>query len=79
MSRKGNYRKANFSKIDSARLNNIENNINDYWQASEKLGVVLDELVGMLDSEESAPDLYIVQYVAEARQTLRTLINDLTY
>lgn len=78
MSKRRNYRKENFSRIDSARLNNIENNLNEYWQASDKLGVVLDELVGMLDSE-SGPELFVVQYVAEARQTLRTLIEDLSY
>ena len=79
MGKRRNERKANFSKIDAIKLNSLRNSVNDYWHASEKLGIVLDELVGMLDSEDSDLDICLVQYVAEARQTFRTLIEDLTY
>ena len=40
----------------------------------EKLGEVLEELVNMLDLDGSGIEVYLLQYVVDARQTLRAIL-----
>ena len=40
----------------------------------DKLGVVLEELVNMLDLDGSGLDVYLLQYVVDARQSLRAIL-----
>ena len=46
----------------------------DFRDSTEKLGVVLEELVKMLDLDGSGIDVYLLQYVVDAKQTLRAII-----
>ena len=46
----------------------------DFKDAEEKLGVVLEELVNMLDLDGTGIDVYLLQYVVDARQSLRALL-----
>ncbi|MBR1502460.1 MAG: hypothetical protein IJ618_01080 [Prevotella sp.] len=66
-----------FNEMDIAALNGLYGRINDLRMSSDKLGVVLEELVGMLDLDGKGIAVYLLQYVAEARRTLRDVIDDL--
>ena len=55
----------------------IQRQIPDFKEGIDKLGVVLEEMVKMLDLDGSGIDVFLIQYVADARQTLRALIQSL--
>lgn len=55
----------------------IQRQIPDFKDGIDKLGVVLEEMVKMLDLDGSGIDVFLIQYVAAARQTLRALIQSL--
>ena len=55
----------------------IQRLIPDFKDGIDKLGVVLEEMVQMLDVDGKGIDVYLLQYVADARQTLRALIQNL--
>lgn len=46
----------------------------DLREAVEKLGVVLEELVKLLAAESSKVDVYLPEFVADARSTVRYLV-----
>ena len=46
----------------------------DFKDAEEKLGVVLEELVNKLDLDGTGIEVYLLQYVVDARQSLRALL-----
>lgn len=46
----------------------------DYCDAVDKLGVVLEEMVKKLDPDGSGLDVYLLHYVADARQSIRSII-----
>jgi hypothetical protein len=46
----------------------------DYYDAVDKLGVVLEELVKKLDLDGSGVEVYLLHYVADARQSLRSIV-----
>lgn len=65
------------NEMDIAALNDLYGRIDDLRKSSDKLGVVLEELVGMFDLNGKGIDIYLLRYVAEARRTLRDVIVDL--
>ena len=65
------------NEMDVAALSGLYGRINEFRESSEKLGVVLEELVGMLDLDGKGIAVYLLQYVAEARRTLRDVIVEL--
>ena len=65
------------NEMDIAALNDLYCRIDDLRKSSDKLGVVLEELVGMLDLDGKGIAVYLLQYVAEARRTLRDVIVEL--
>ena len=50
----------------------------DFKDAVEKLGVVLEELVNRLDLDGTGIEVYLLQYVVDARQSLRALLQLMT-
>lgn len=65
------------NEMDIAVLNDLYGRINDLRKSSEKLGIVLEDLVGMLYPDGKGIAVYIPQYVAEARRSLRDIIVEL--
>ena len=65
------------NEMDIAALNDLYSRIDDLRKSCDKLGVVLEELVGKLDPDGKGIALYLLQYVAEARRSLRDVIDDL--
>ena len=65
------------NEMDIAVLNDLYGRIGELRKSSEKLGVVLEELVGKLDPDGKGIPVYLPQYVAEARRTLRDVIVEL--
>ena len=61
-------------EMDAVTLQSLQDGLNDYRESSEKLGVVLEELVKMLDLDGSGIDVYLLLYVVDARQSLRSII-----
>lgn len=55
----------------------IQRLIPDFKDGVDKLGVVLEEMVKMLDLDGSGIDVFLIQYVADARHTLRALLQNL--
>lgn len=55
-------------------LGEIQFLLPDLKEAVEKLGVVLEELVKLLATENSNVDVYLPEFVADARSTVRYLI-----
>lgn len=45
----------------------------DFQDAVNKLGVVLEEMVKKLDLDGSGLDVYLLHYVADARQSIRSI------
>ena len=62
------------SKEDAATLRSLHDGLDDYRESADKLGVVLEELVKMLDLDGSGIDAYLLHYVVDARQSLRSII-----
>lgn len=52
----------------------IQRQIPVFKDCIDKLGVVLEEMAQMLDIDGKGIDVYLLQYVADARQTLRALL-----
>lgn len=65
------------NEMDIAALNDLYGRIGELRKSSEKLGVVLEELVGKLDPDGKGIPVYLPQYVAEARRSLRDVIDEL--
>ena len=73
------------SEIQHVRISNwdeiiycdIQRQIPDFKDGIDKLGVVLEVMVKMLDLDGSGIDVFLIQYVADARQTLRALLQNL--
>ena len=64
------------NEMDIAALNDLYGRLGDFRKSSEKLGVVLEELVNLLDSNGTDIDVHLLlHYVAEARQSLRFVID----
>lgn len=68
----------NQTKNVSEWYSSIENDLRslhpDFKDAVEKLGVVLEELVNKLDLDGTGIEVYLLQYVVDARQSLRALL-----
>lgn len=56
-----------------AKMNSLSELQSDFRESTEKLGVVLEELVKMLDLDGTGIDVYLLQYVVDARQCLRAI------
>ena len=67
----------NFSEWDEIVLGDIHRQKTDFKDSVDKLGVVLEEMVQMLDVGGRGIDVYLLQYVADARQSLRALLQNL--
>ena len=67
----------NFSEWDEIVLGDIHRQKTDFKDSVDKLGVVLEEMVQMLDVGDRGIDIYLLQYVADARQSLRALLQNL--
>lgn len=59
---------------ETITLKSLRDGLNDYRDSADKLGVVLEELVKMLDFDGSGIDVYLLHYVAEARLSLRSVV-----
>ena len=64
------------SSRDAAVLNYLKSNHKTFQKNNEKLSVVLGELVKMLDLDGSGIDVYLLHYVSDAMESLRTLIEE---
>ena len=68
----------NQTKNETEWYSSIENDLRslhpDFKDAVEKLGVVLEELVNKLDLDGTGIEVYLLQYVVDARQSLRALL-----
>lgn len=64
------------SCIDVAVLKFLKSNFETFQKNYEKLSVVLGELVRMLDLDGSGVDVYLLHYVSDVMESLRTLIEE---
>ena len=64
------------NEMDIAALNDLYGRLGDFRKSSEKLGVVLEEMVKQLDNGTGI-EVYLLRYVVEARQSLRFAIDAL--
>lgn len=62
------------SKWDAITLQALREQQPCYKDSVEKLGVVLEDLVNMLDLDGTGINVYLLQYVADARQSLRAIL-----
>ena len=62
------------TNLEEKTLNEIRFILPDLQSSVEKLGIVLEELCGMLAADGSGIDIFLPQYVAEARGNLRYVI-----
>lgn len=62
------------SRMDAASLRSLYDLRPCCKDGVDKLGEVLEELVNMLDLDGSGIDVYLLQYVVDARQTLRAIL-----
>ena len=62
------------SEMAVATLKSLESGFEDYQKSVDKLGVVLEDLVNMLDADGTGIDVYLLHYVADARQSLRSVV-----
>lgn len=65
------------NEMDVAALSDLYGSLDDFRKSSEKLSVVLDELVKKLDLDGSGIEVFLLHYVVEARQSLRYVIDAL--
>lgn len=65
------------NEMDVATLSDLYGSLDDFRKSSEKLSVVLEELVGKLNIDGTGIDVYLLQYVAESRKSLRFIIDEL--
>ena len=64
------------SSRDTTVLNFLKTNFETFQKNHEKLSVVLGELVKMLDLNGSGVDVYLLHYVSDVMESLRTLIEE---
>ena len=64
----------NVSEWGACIQNDLRSMQPNFNAAADKLGVVLEELVSMLDIDGKGIDVYLLQYVVGARQSLRALL-----
>lgn len=64
------------NEMDVAALSDLYGRLDDLRKSSDKLGVVLEEMVKQLDNGTGI-DVYLLRYVVEARQSLRLVIDSL--
>jgi len=64
------------NEMDIAALSDLYGRLDDLRKSSDKLGVVLEEMVKQLDNGTGI-DVYLLRYVVEARQSLRFAIDAL--
>ena len=64
------------SSRDTSVLNFLKTNFETFQKNHEKLSVVLGELVRMLDLDGSGVDIYLLHYVSDVMELLRTLIEE---
>ena len=64
------------SSRDTSVLNYLKSNHETFQKNNEKLSVVLGELVKMLDLDGSGFDVYLLHYVSDVMESLRTLIEE---
>lgn len=64
------------SSRDTTVLNFLKSNFEIFQKNHEKLSVVLGELVKMLDFDGSGVDVYLLHYVSDVMESLRTLIEE---
>ena len=62
------------SDWDATTLNSIREYQPDCKQSVDRLGVVLEDMVNMLDLDGSGIDVFLIQYVVGARQCLRAIL-----
>ena len=62
------------TNLEEKTLSEIQSLLPEFKTSVEKLGVVLEELCGMLAADGSGIDIFLPQYVAEARGNLRYLV-----
>ena len=65
------------NELDIAVLSDLYGRLDDFRKSSDKLGVVLEEIVGKLDPDGKGIPVYVPQYVAEVRRSLRDVIVEL--
>ena len=68
-----NKKKGELSDWDVTILKSLRELQSDFRDSTEKLGVVLEELVKMLDLDGTGIDVYLLQYVVDSRQCLRAI------
>ena len=61
---------------DATVLSFLKSNFETFQKNHEKLSVVLSELVKMLDLDGSGVDVYLLHYVSDVMESLRTLIEE---
>lgn len=59
--------------VDDVIISDLRRLQPDFCEAVNKLGVVLEEMVKKLDLDGSGLDVYLLHYVADARQSLRSI------
>ena len=62
------------ANLEEKTLSEIRSLVPNLETSVEKLGVVLEELCGLLAADGSGVDIFLPQYVAEARGNIRYLI-----
>ena len=62
------------SDWDAVTLSGIREFQGDCKQSVDRLGVVLEDMVNMLDLDGSGIDVFLIQYVVSARQCLRAIL-----
>ena len=62
---------------DAATLSFLKSNYDGFVQNSERLSVVLGELVKMLDLDGTGIDVYILHYVSDAMEMFRALLEEI--
>ncbi len=65
------------SSRDAATLSFLKSNYDGFVQNSERLSVVLGELVKMLDLDGTGIDIYILHYVSDAMESFRALLEEI--
>ena len=62
------------SDWDSTILSSLREYQSDCKESVDRLGVVLEDMVNMLDLDGSGIDIFLIQYVVGARQCLRAIL-----
>jgi hypothetical protein len=62
---------------DAATLSFLKANYTDFQKNSERLSVVLGELVQLLDLDGTGIDIYILHYVSDAMEMFRALLEEI--